>query len=281
MINYALIIKPGIILGNLLTFTAGFLLATHGEFNLFLYLSTLFGLGCIIASACICNNMIDCVVDQKMERTRNRPLASGALSRNKALLFALLLALLGNGIFLMTTNLLTTLLANTGFIIYVFIYSFIKTKTVHSTLIGSLAGALPPVIGYCAVSNRLDLAAALLFFMMVLWQMPHFFAIGLWRYEDYSKAGIPILPVSEGAFRTKIEMLLYIVFLVPTLVLMTFMGLTGELFLVTTSSFALAWLAYALLGFSTKNNSQWARQMFRLSLLMISAISLLSILDRV
>ena len=167
---------------------------------------------------------------------------------------------------------------------WLFIYPEEKIATVntlHSTLIGSLAGAIPPVVGYCAVRGRLDIAAGLLFLIMVLWQMPHFFAIGLWHHEDYAKAGIPILPVFGGAFRTKIHMILYIVCLISALALMTFMGLTGELFLWATAGIGLIWLGYGFKGFRTKNNAHWGKQMFRLSLLMISAFTLLCILDRV
>lgn len=279
MINYVLITKPGIILGNLVTFGAGFLLATRGSFHPLLFCMTLLGLAFIIASACVLNNTIDRFADQKMERTKNRSLATGSIKPRDAIFFAIVLAVIGNWILLTNTNELTVAVANVGFLIYVLIYSFIKEWTVHSTLIGSLAGAIPPVVGYTAVTNQLDFPAAILFLMMIFWQMPHFFSIALWHYEDYSRAGIPVLPVKEGIAKTKWQMVFYIIGLIPIVALFTLFGLTGILFFTATLAAGLIWLIYSLKGFQAESDSQWGRQMFRLSLLVINTICILLVFD--
>lgn len=275
MINYYLLIKPGIICGNLITFAAGFLLASRGHFDLWLFLQTLFGMSCIIAAACVCNNYIDRFVDQKMERTKKRGLATGAIKTRTALAFAAAIGLFGNYILWRAANGLTVVLADVGFAVYVFLYSFLKCRTTYSTLIGSVSGAIPPVVGYCAVSGELDAAALILFMIMVFWQMPHFFAIGLWRQSDYQKAGIPILPVAKGAYRTKVHMVLYIVALLPAMAMLTLLGYTGYLFMVCALAAGGAWLVLALSGFRTDQDAQWGRQMFRVSLVVINVLCLL------
>lgn len=272
MINYYLITKPGIVLGNLFTVAAGFLLASKGVIHFWLFFATLMGLAFIMASACIFNNYIDRAVDQKMNRTKNRALASGAISVRNAMLLAVLLLVIGNVILFVYTNPLTVLIAAIGFFVYVILYSFWKCRTVYGTAIGSIAGAVPPIVGYCAVSNRFDLGALVLFVMLVLWQMPHFFSIAMLHFDDYSKAGIPVLPVKKGVFRTKIHMAVYIVGFIVAAIMLTFFHYTGYVYLIVTTTIALAWLALSLKGFKAENNKVWGRQMFRLSLVLIIAI---------
>ena len=139
-----------------------------------------------MASACVFNNYIDRQVDKKMERTKNRALVTGLISGRNAILFATLLGLIGNLILFLYTNLLTVFVAGLGFFVYVVLYSLWKCRTIYGTAIGSIAGAVPPVVGYCAVSNHFDAGALILFAMMVLWQMPHFFAIALLHFDDYA-----------------------------------------------------------------------------------------------
>lgn len=275
MINYYLLIKPGIILGNLITFTAGFLLASHAGFDIRTFVEAFLGLGLLIASGCVFNNYIDRNLDKRMSRTKRRPLVEGRIKGSYALVFATLLGLLGNFFLWKYTNDTTVVVANIGFFVYVLLYSFLKEHTTYCTLIGSISGAVPPVVGYCAVSNHFDGAAALLFLFMVFWQMPHFFAIGLWHLKDYTQANIPIVPVAHGSYRAKVHMLLYIVGLIPIITLFTLMGYTGTLFLVSTTALALFWLVLAFKGFSVKSDARWGRQMFRYSLVMINAVCFL------
>lgn len=274
MINYYLITKPGIILGNLFTVAAGFMLASRGAPDFALFLATLLGLGFIIASACVFNNYIDRQLDSKMERTKQRALASGVVSGKRAIEFAIILAILGNTILFIYTNVLTVAVAATGFLVYVILYSMWKSKTIYGTAIGSIAGAVPPVVGYCAVSNHFDLGAIILFAMLVLWQMPHFFAIALYHFRDYSKADIPLLPIKKGILRTKIHMALYIMGFIFVACLLTYFKYTGFLYFAATLILGFAWLLLALIGFKRSDNEKWGRDMFRLSLVLIGAICL-------
>lgn len=279
MINYYLLTKPGIILGNLLTVAAGFLLASKGDIDLWLFFATLIGLALIIASACVFNNYIDRKIDKKMERTKHRALVTGLISGKNALFFGTILGLLGNAILYSYTNALTLFVANIGFFVYVFIYSIWKCKTIHGTAIGSIAGAVPPVVGYCAVSNRFDAGAFILFMMMVLWQMPHFFAIAMSHLDDYKKADIPVLPVKKGTLRTKIHMVLYILGFIAAAAMLTFFDYTGYVYLGVAMTISIAWLWLCLKGFKSPNNQVWGNQMFRLSLVLITAICFVIPLD--
>lgn len=279
MINYYLLTKPGIVLGNLVTVAAGFLLASKGVIHLGLFFGTLAGLAFIMASACVFNNYIDREVDGKMKRTKNRPLAAGLISGDKAIFFGSVLGVMGGLILFFTTNLLTLFIASLGFFIYVVLYSLWKCHTIYGTAIGSLAGAVPPVVGYCAVSDRFDAGALILFAMMVLWQMPHFFAIALYHFQDYKAAGIPVLPIIKGAFRTKIHMVLYIAAFIFTASLLTFFHYTGIFYLIVTLLLGTAWLGLGLKGFATQNDQKWGGEMFRLSLILIAAISFAIPLD--
>lgn len=281
MINYALITKPGIILGNLITLAAGFWLASKGPIDYILFFQTLLGLGFIIASACVLNNLIDKKIDSQMVRTRLRPLASGAITPLAAFLFAIALYVAGNALLATYTNPLATFLANLGFWIYVALYSPLKSRTVLATAIGSLSGAIPPVVGYTAVTNRLDSGAILLFALLVLWQMPHFFSIAIYHLDDYKKANIPLLPIVKGTFRTKIHMVFYILAFLATVALLTLAGYTGTLFFTVSTALGLLWLAISATGFFTKDDTAWAKNMFRYSLLLITMVCLTLPFDRV
>jgi heme o synthase len=281
MINYYLLTKPGIILGNLFTVAAGFLLASKGIVHLWLFFATLLGIGFIMASACVFNNYIDQQVDKKMERTKNRALVKGIISGRNAILFAISLGTLGYFILFLYTNLLTVFVAGFGFFVYVILYSLWKCRTIYGTAIGSIAGAVPPVIGYCAVSNHFDTGALILFLMMILWQMPHFFSIALFHFDDYTAAEIPVLPVKKGMLRTKIHMLLYIIGFIFAAIMLTFFNYTGYLYLTVVTSVGISWLLLCMQGFKSQDDQLWGRYMFRLSLVTIAAICLMIPLDLV
>ncbi|CCB85007.1 heme o synthase [Parachlamydia acanthamoebae] len=274
MINYYLLTKPKIVLGNLVTLAAGFLLASKGTIDFLLFFETLFGLSLIMASACVFNNYIDRQMDKKMERTKNRALVTGLISPRNALLFATLLEILGTATLYFFTNLLTVYVAAFGFFVYVILYSLWKRHTIYGTAIGSVAGAIPPVVGYCAVSNHFDMGATILFTLLVLWQMPHFFAIALYHFDDYSAAGIPVLPIVKGISRTKIHMIIYVISFVLAAVMLTFFNYTGYIYLAVTTLVGLAWIWLSMQGFKNQNDQLWGKKMYQLSLLMIISLCL-------
>lgn len=273
LVLWALLTKPGILLANLVTATSGFLLASKASFDLPLFLYTVTGLSSVIASAAIFNNIIDKDIDRKMERTKERALANNTISTTNATLAGVFLLLFGLFTLALKTTPLATLFALFGFLVYVILYSLAKRKGRLATEIGSFAGACPPVVGYFANGGSPDSGALLLFLFLLLWQMPHFFAIALWRMNDYKKAGIDVLPLQRGIFWTKWEMLLYTaLFFLAALALFWF-GIAGTAHAGIALILSAVWIGYGIAGFWTKDDQKWGRRSFILSLVVLFSLS--------
>lgn len=277
--TYYMLTKPGIIFGNLITTVGGFALGSIGRMNYGLFLATLIGLGCVIASSCVFNNYIDRNTDKKMARTENRALVKGHISIRSAIIFAILLGLAGVAVLVVYTNVLTVVGALIGFFFYVIMYSFLKYFSSHATLIGSISGAMPPVIGYCAASNRFDVGAIILFAILVLWQMPHFFSIAVYRFDDYAAAAIPVLPVKKGMQNTKIQMVIYIVAFIISALMLTAFGYMGYVYAIVAGVLGVFWLLLGIKGFKSSNDKVWARKMFAVSLGVIMALCIVMSLE--
>ena len=159
-----------------------------------------------------------------------------------------------------------------GFGVYVGLYSLLKIHTQYATLIGSISGAVPPVVGYVAVSNRVDAGALLLFLLLVLWQMPHFYSIAIYSFDDYKAASIPVLPIVKGIPVAKVHMVLYIIAFMLSTAMLTLCGYMGYIYLTSASILGGAWLLLCLKGFKTTNDKLWARKMFAVSLVTIIGI---------
>lgn len=276
--TYYRLAKPGIVYGNAIAAIAGFLFASHGSPQLGLFLAMLVGVSLVMASACVFNNYIDRDIDDAMARTKSRALVTGEISVRSALIYATVLGVVGTLLLVFFTNPLTAAVALFGHFAYVVVYGYAKRKTVHGTVVGSVSGAVPPVVGYVAVTNSIDIVAVLLFLILVLWQMPHFYAIAMYRLHDYKAASIPVLPVVKGARRTKIEMLVYIVVFIGVASLLTLLGYAGYTYLAVVLLFGVWWLQLGVQGFSAEDDALWARQLFKFSLYVLlgfcAAISL-------
>lgn len=271
--EYYKLTKPGIIRGNLITATAGFFLAAQGHIEWALLAATLAGIAFVIASGCVFNNYIDRGIDKKMDRTKDRALVSGKISGQSALLYATVLGVIGFTLLAVFTNALTVALGIAGVILYVVVYGYWKRRSTIGTVVGSISGALPPVAGYTAVANQLDTGAALLFVLLALWQMPHFYAIAMYRSKEYANADIPVLPVVKGVRLTQIYILLYIASFTAAAALLTLLGYTGLIFVVVAGGLGIYWLLQGIQGFNALNTNRWARGMFGISLLVITALS--------
>jgi len=278
--HFIQITKPGIIFGNVLSVAGGFFLAAKGHVDFGLFLAVVIGTSLVVASGCVFNNCIDRDIDVKMERTKNRVLVQGLVSLKLALIFASVLGIAGVGLLYTKANPLAALFAVIGFVIYVGFYSlYLKRKSVHGTLVGSLSGAMPPVIGYVAVSNSFDLAALTLLVMFSLWQMPHSYAIAIFRFNDYLAASIPVLPVKRGIVVAKRHILIYtLAFLLATLML-TVGGYAGLSYLVVAAVMGMYWLYMAWSGYKAVDDRVWARKLFVFSIFTITALSVMMSLD--
>lgn len=271
--TYYYLTKPGIIYGNALMAIAGYLFGAQGSPSLGTFAAMLFGTCAVIASACVYNNVIDRDIDLKMERTKKRAVPMGKVSTLRALMFANALLLVGVLLLIFGTNTLTLLVALSGHIAYVVLYGYAKRKTVHGTLVGTLSGSTPPVIGYVAATGSLDLTALLLFLILVAWQMPHFYAIAIFRRADYTSANIPVLPVVKGLDATRKQIVTYVVlFIVACMALGAFGGasLLGTLIMVLAGGY---WLYLCLQPVDDAGQSGWARKQFGWSLMLLLILS--------
>ncbi|ANI28301.1 protoheme IX farnesyltransferase [Yersinia entomophaga] len=278
--QYLQVTKPGIIFGNLISVVGGFLLASKGDIDYPLFLATLIGVSLVVASGCVFNNYIDRDIDCIMERTKNRALVKGLIEPKITLIYASVLGIAGMLLLYVAANVLAMALAVIGFIIYVGVYSlYMKRKSVYGTLIGSLSGAAPPVIGYCAVTGQFDTGALILLLIFSIWQMPHSYAIAIFRFKDYQAANIPVLPVIKGISVTKNHITLYILaFMVATLML-TLSGYAGYKYLVVAAAVSVWWLGMALRGYKATNDSVWARKLFVFSIIAITSLSVMMSVD--
>jgi heme o synthase len=244
-----------------------------------LLVATVLGISFVIGAGCVFNNYIDRGIDEKMQRTKNRALVKKTISVRNALIFGSLLGLFGFALLFFLTNPLTAFVAFVGFFFYVVMYSIWKRRSMYGTLVGSISGAVPPVVGYCAVSNRFDAGAVILFLILVFWQMPHFYAIAIFRLKDYAAASIPVLPVKKGILQTKIYMMIYIAAFFIAAASLSVFHYTGMVYLVAASALCSYWLFLASKGFWVDNDIAWARKMFGTSLIILTFLSILMSID--
>jgi protoheme IX farnesyltransferase len=277
--DYYYLTKPGIIRGNLITAAAGFLFASKGDVRLDLFVETLSGITLLIASACVFNNYIDRTIDSKMSRTKQRALVTGKIKTAYALSFGVILAISAVFLLAVFTNSLTLILGLIAFINYIVFYGYSKRKSVHGTLVGTISGAMPITAGYEAVVNRIDTPAILLFFILVFWQMAHFYAIGIYRSKDYKAAGIPILPLVKGFLATKKQMIVYVLAFIVATSFLAIYGYAGKVYLVVVAASGLWWLNQSLTGLRVKKDEQWARRMFGSSLVVLLIFSIVISID--
>lgn len=261
---YYQLTKPGIVYSNAIAALAGFLLASQWRIDWLLLVATIAGVMFVIASACVCNNYIDRHIDVRMKRTKKRAIVSGLISGRNALTFSGVLGIIGFGL-LAQTNTLTVGLGVTAYIMYVVVYGYFKRTSVYGTLVGSVSGALPPVAGYAAVTGSIDLAAVILFLILTAWQMPHFYAIAMFRRDDYAAAKIPVLPVVKGMKAAKREIFAYIVLLAVVAPLLTVFGYAGIIYAIIAITAAGGWVVLALRNYKM-DDVAWARKMFFYSL---------------
>lgn len=277
---YLQIIKPGIIFGNLISIIGGFLFASKGNINYFLFFIISLSISLIIASGCVFNNYIDCDIDKKMERTKNRVLVKGLIKSYISIFYAMFLGFLGFTLLYFNINLLSMLLAIIGFIIYVGVYSiYMKRYSIYSTIIGSFSGAMPPIISYCSVTNKFDIGACILFCIFSLWQIPHAYSIFIFRLSDYKSINIPILPIVKGILITKHYIIFYIILFTIFSLLLKLSGYVGYQYLLIIMILCFFWLSIACYGYKTKDDIVWARKLFIFSIIIIFIFNIMISID--
>jgi protoheme IX farnesyltransferase len=273
--KYIQLTKPGIIMGNIITAIAGFLLASRHHFDPLLMVAMLLGTSLVIGSACVFNNVMDRKIDKSMARTKKRAMVQGTVAPLAAMIYGVCLGLVGFAILLRYTNILVVLIGLGAMIDYVVAYGYWKRRSVYGTLVGSLSGSAPIAAGYVAARGSIDLGAVILFVILTIWQMPHFYAIAMRRLGDYKSAGVPVLPIVSGLRTTKIQIMCYIVAFIIAVSATTIFGYTGFVYLVVVVGAGLAWLIIGARGFKATNDTDWARKMFLMSLVVLMIFSVM------
>lgn len=264
--TYYELIKPERTLANVITGLAGYLLASRWHIHTILMLATLAGMSLVVASACVLNNYIDRNLDARMPRTKKRVLVTGQMTPWKVLVYAAMLGALGFFVLERYVSTLVFMLGVIAYFDYIVLYGYAKRHSVHSTLIGTVSGAMPIAAGYCAASGKVDAGAIILFLSMVFWQMPHFFAIAIFRMKDYEAGSIPLLPLRKGVHRTKVQIIIYTILFILTALSLSLLSRSGYIYAVIMALIGADWLWRGVHGFRTENDVFWARKMFFFSL---------------
>ncbi len=250
---------------------AGFVVAAGRHINGGLLVAVLSGTALVIASACIVNNYFDRRIDKVMERTNWRALALGTIPARNAFVLAAVLGLAGFTILALWVNWLTLWVGVIGYVDYVILYGWSKRRSWHGTLVGTVSGSTPVVAGYTAVTNQLDTGALILFLILTFWQMPHFYAIAIRRIKDYRAARIPVLPLARSVRAAKWQIIAYMAGFTIAVIALAWYGYAGKLYAAIMGLLALGWLVRGIQGFTTIDDTQWAKRVFLYSLIILPA----------
>jgi len=271
--------KPRVVSLMLFTAFVGMVLATTPPFPWTTMILALVGIGLCGGAAATLNHLIDRHIDPLMKRTKDRPLPSGAVKTTQALTFSGILSSFGTAILWFGVNPLTTVLTLCTLLGYGIVYTvFLKRATPQNIVIGGLAGALPPLLGWTAVTNRIDANPLLLVLIIFIWTPPHFWALALDRYEDYAKTKIPMLPITHGKKFTTLSILLYTVLLIPVSLLPTLTGFAGPFYGFAALFLGLGFLfsAYQLFRY---NKAPYYMKTFRYSILYLTLLFFFLLLE--
>ena len=272
--RYISLVKPGILMGNSVTLLGGFFLAMHGQqFQWSSLFWAWLAMSMVIASGCILNNFIDRDIDALMERTQTRPSVTGDVSLASGCWLATALLCLGLVIMWCMVNALACYAATLGWFVYVVLYSlWFKRRSLWGTAIGGVAGAMPPVVGCLAIYNQLNLQVFVWFALLFCWQIPHSYAIALYRDKDYRAANIPVLTWRCSRSVTQLGMLALTAMFSVFVILPYVLGWLNLAYGLIAIAASVLWLTYALFGFWSRDLVLWGRRMFIISLIIINAI---------
>ncbi|MFC4556768.1 heme o synthase [Virgibacillus kekensis] len=262
--DFKSLLKGKVLVLNVLPVIAGFWLALYYNDRSFadywqLFVITFIGSLFVMAGALILNNWYDADIDAVMERTKHRPTVTGNMPLRKVLFGGLAVSVAGF-ILLSFTTVEVFIYSFIGWIVYVFLYTmWSKRRYTLNTVIGSVSGAVTPLIGWAAVDSAVHIVPITLFLIVFIWQMPHTFAIAIRKYEDYKAAGVAMLPVVHGMDITKRQMAVYSVCLLP---LPFYLLSLGTAFIIIATLLNIGYIALAIRGFFVKDDEKWARIMF-------------------
>lgn len=278
--SYYHLCKPNVVLMMLITSLIGSLLATNASnFSPLLILVSLIGIGLCAASAAAINQVVDQKVDANMSRTSERPIPQGEISSSKAISFAIVIGLIGYAILYRYVNVLTAYLTIASLIGYAIIYTvFLKRATPQNIVIGGLAGAAPPLLGWSSITGSIDPNALLLVLIIFAWTPPHFWALAIHRKDEYAKENIPMLPVTHGILFTKLQIILYTIIMLLVSLFPYFVMMSGVFYLFSALVLGSIFLWYAFRLYGDDSNSL-AMPTFQYSIYYIFLIFLALLID--
>lgn len=277
--DYLELCKPRVVALMLLTVLVGMFLAVPGWVPLNELMASLIGIGLCASSAAAINHLVDKRIDAIMARTRKRPIAHGRITAKQGLYFATILGILGLGILTVFINTLTALLTFVTLIGYAGVYTgYLKRATPQNIVIGGLAGAAPPLLGWTAMTNQLDPNAFLLVLIIFTWTPPHFWALAIYRHDDYKDAEIPMLPVTHGIEFTKLNILLYTILLLVVSCLPFIVGMSGWLYLIGAFILGIRFMYWAVVLYRT-DKPAIAMRTFRFSIVYLMLLFVFLLLD--
>ena len=277
---YIQLTKPSIIYLLVLTAATAMFLVDGFETNIYKALTGIFGIGLIAASSAAINQILDLEIDGKMKRTDKRPLVSGKIPVINAITFAAILFIIGSFLLLSFNNFLSWALTVATWVFYAFLYTrILKFAGPQNIVIGGLAGAMPPVLGWVALTGSISPLPLLLVAIIFVWTPPHFWALAIDRIDDYKNANVPMMPVVKGIEYTKIQILLYSFLLLACSLLPFAIGSLGIFYFVSASSLGLIFIFLAARLMQDKKNSG-AIPFFLYSIIYLTILFVSMILDR-
>jgi len=238
--------KPRVVMLMILTALVGMFLAVPGMVPWDVLILGNLGIALVAASGAVVNHLIDRKIDIMMKRTHNRPVAQGRVEPRQAAIFAIVIGVAGMTILLFWVNPLCAWLTLGSFVGYAFIYTgYLKHATPQNIVIGGLSGAMPPLLGWSAVTGSIEAGALILVLIIFAWTPPHFWALAIHRKDEYAKSGVPMLPVTHGEYVTKVHIMIYTAILVVVSALPYFSGMSGLLYLVAAMGLGAGFLAWS------------------------------------
>jgi|TARA_B110000967_G_scaffold189834_1_gene213924 protoheme IX farnesyltransferase len=271
--------KPRVVMLMILTSLVGMFLAVPGMVPLDVLILGNLGIALVAASGAVVNHLIDRKIDIIMKRTHNRPVAQGRVEPLQAGIFAIVIGVAGMAILLFWVNPLSAWLTLASFVGYAFIYTgYLKHATPQNIVIGGLSGAMPPLLGWAAVTGTIDGGALILVLIIFAWTPPHFWALAIHRKDEYAKSGVPMLPVTHGEHVTKVHIIIYTLMLVVVSVFPFFSGMSGLLYLISALALGAGFIVWSgLLMFKPKPST--AMDTFRYSILYLALLFIALVVD--
>tara|TARA_B110000459_G_scaffold182494_1_gene210703 strand:+ start:391 stop:1299 length:909 start_codon:yes stop_codon:yes gene_type:complete len=277
--EFIVLTKPRVNLLIMFTAIVGMLLAHQSTLDYELILFASIGIGLAASAAAIINHVVDQRIDSIMDRTKSRPLVNGSIKPLHAIYFALFLSITSITMLYLLVNALTALLTFLSIIIYSVIYSvYLKNLTSQNIVIGGIAGAMPPLLGWTSITNQIEPFPLVLFLIIFLWTPPHFWALAVYKYEDYKKADIPMLPVTHGRDFARLHIFLYSILLFCITLFPYILGLSGFIYLTGVVLIGLKFTidAYSLM---VSKSAAEAIALFKYSITYLAVLFALLLLD--